>query len=127
MILGFAFLSMSLGIIELSAVVVAFTGKLLNLLFYRLPGQYVNWIAVAVVPLGYAAHRFKSANQLYYGIIEVLVGLATALAATSRTRFGAVQALAVIGATYVVARGFNNVTDAGKKSTTSVQAASEHP
>lgn len=112
-------------IVELSAAAVAFVGKLVNIILYHLPGQYVNWVAIGVVPLGYLAHRFKSANPLLYGIVEVLVGLATALGATSRTAFGATQALAVIGSTYVVARGFNNVSHAQKQVAIPVQALSE--
>jgi len=86
-----------------------------NWVLYRVPGKYSNWMSLAVVPVGYFAHRFKQWNLLRYGMVEVLVGFSTALGATTKGGLQPTQGLAVIGATYVVARGFSNISDARKK------------
>lgn len=86
-----------------------------NWVLFRIPGRYSNWISLAIVPIGYFAHRFKQRNLLRYGMVEVLVGFSTALGATTKGGFQPTQGLGVIGATYVVARGFSNISDARKK------------
>lgn len=95
-----------------------------NWILYRLPGKYLNWISVGVLPLGYLAHQFKQRRLRWYGIVEILVGFATALGAMSKGSFQPTQGLALIGATYVVARGFNNVADARRKNSIFVKAPS---
>jgi hypothetical protein len=111
-----------LGGTYLAAAVVGVVGDGVNNLLYALPGKYLNWMAIAVLPIGYAAHVFKGRNQELYGTIEVLVGFATALGSTSRTDFHAPQGLAILGAVYVVARGFNNVSEARRKNNSGVTA-----
>jgi len=91
------------------------TATLLNWLMYHMPGQYVNWAAVAVLPLGYVAHLFKKGSPYHYGIVEIVAGVATAFGVTIHAQFQPVQILTIIGAIYVVARGFNNVAEARKK------------
>lgn len=81
-----------------------------NTLFYRLPGKYFNIIAIAALPIGYAVHRFKRFKPIHYGAVEIMVGIATALGSTfSKKEFEPAQGLAVLGAIYVVASGFNNI------------------
>lgn len=84
-----------------------------NTLFYRLPGKYFNMIAVAALPVGYFAYRFKRFNQTLYGIVEIMAGVATAFGSTLAVKqeFDAAKGLAVLSAMYVVARGFNNIHD----------------
>lgn len=79
------------------------------------PGRYLNWLAVVVWPVGWAAARFKQYNQKYYGILEVLVGVVTAFGTTLKGQFGSTQGLAVLGAMYVVSRGYGNIADAEKR------------
>jgi len=86
-----------------------------NALFERAPGHYLNWIAVVVWPVGWAAFRFKQFNQKYYGVLEIVVGVVTAFGTTTKGAFGPTQALAVLGAMYVVSRGYGNITEAEKK------------
>lgn len=94
---------------------VAVVGTMMNLVLYHLPGHYMNWIAVCVFPIGYSAYYFKKKNQLLFGQLEIAVGVATALGATARQEFRLTQILAVIGAIYIVARGFTNIDDAKKR------------
>jgi hypothetical protein len=84
-------------------------------ILWNLPGKYLNWLALAVLPLGYGTYHFKNKNQLLYGTVEVLMGVATALGATARPEFHATQGLTTIGAIYIVARGFNNISEARQK------------
>jgi hypothetical protein len=68
-----------------------------NALFDRAPGHYLNWIAVVVWPVGWAAFRFKQFNQKHYGIVEIVVGVLTALGTTVRGTFGPTQGTGSIG------------------------------
>jgi len=61
------------------------------------------------------AHYFRTRNLRVYGMSEILLGVATAFGVTIESQFQPTQALAIIGATYVVARGFNNVAEARHK------------
>jgi hypothetical protein len=88
---------------------------IINALLQRAPGRYTNWIAVLVWPVGWIAFRFKQFNQKYYGWVEIGFGILTALAITVNGVFGPTQGLAVLGAIYVVSRGYGNITDAEKK------------
>jgi hypothetical protein len=103
-----------LGVIA-SENLVALTAAVLS----SLPGKYLNWLALAVLPIGYGAHYFKKLNQLVYGTVEILVGAATALGSTARPEFHSAQGLTIIGAIYIVARGFNNISEARSKQKTS--------
>jgi hypothetical protein len=100
----------------LSSASIQFFGAVVHWLLYDIPGKYLNLVGLMVLPVGYAAHHFKRWNQLLYGIVEVLVGIATAVGATARADFQTAQGLALLGAVYVVARGFNNVTEARENS-----------
>ena len=89
---------------------------MINQLLYKLPGKYANWFAVAVLPAGYFASRFKQKNQWRYGLVEVVVGIATAFGVTVQLKgVQPPQGLTLVAAAYVVARGFNNMSDARKK------------
>ena len=91
----------------------------INKLFYKLPGKYFNYVALSVLPAGYIIHRFKRFNQTYYGTVEVLFGIATGMGTTLGIKvFGAAQGIAIMGAVYVVARGFNNIYEARKPKNT---------
>src|SRR5579872_31392 len=96
--------------VGIGSAIVGLTGTTVSRLLYRIPGKYVNLLAFAVLPLGYAAHYFKTQNQLRYGMVEVLAGMATAIGATAKSQFQPSQGLAILGAIYVVARGFNNIS-----------------
>jgi hypothetical protein len=87
-----------------------------NALLHYTPGHNLNWIAVVVWPIGWAAYHFKQYNSAYYGIVEIGVGVATAFATTLKGQFGAAQGLAILGAMYVVSRGYGNIADAAKRS-----------
>ena len=75
---------------------------------------------VIVCALGWCAHRFKRRSKYYYGLSEFSFGVASAIAAVSTVNFAAVefsnvglpQVLALLGSTYIVARGLNNCYDA---------------
>ena len=86
-----------------------------NALFKRAPGRYTNWIAILVWPVGWAAFRFKQFNQKWYGMVEVVVGIVTAFATTTKGAFGPTQLLAIVGTIYVVSRGFSNIAEGRKK------------
>lgn len=86
-----------------------------NALFHYAPGHNLNWIAVVVCPIGWAAYQFKRYNSAYYGIVEIVVGVATAFATTLKGRFGATQLLAIVGAIYIVSRGCCDIADASKR------------
>lgn len=86
-----------------------------NSAFAHFPGQHLNWIAVLVWPVGWLAFRFKQYNSAYYGTVEIIVGVVTAFATALRGQFGPVQGIAVLGAMYVVSRGYGNVADAAKR------------
>ena len=86
-----------------------------NALFHYTPGHNLNWIAVVVWPIGWAAYRFKQYNSAYYGTVEIVVGVTTAFATTLKGQFGAAQGLAILGAMYVVSRGYGNIADAAKR------------
>ncbi len=87
-----------------------------NQLFSGAPGRYWNWLAVLVLPVGFTAAWYKKKNQLRYGTIEVVAGVLTAFAATFQQKdFDSPRALTVVGAAYVVARGFGNIKEARDK------------
>jgi hypothetical protein len=86
-----------------------------NALFDYTPGHDLNWIAVVVWPVGWAAYQFKKYNSAYYGAVEIMVGVITAFATTVKGQFGAAQGLAILGAMYVVSRGYGNIADAAKR------------
>jgi hypothetical protein len=98
----------------ISVVLLTFAVTLaMNKFFYKLPGKYFNYIAISALPIGYAIHRFKRFNQIYYGAVEILFGIATAAGTTLGIKnFGGAQGITIMGAIYVVARGFNNIYDA---------------
>jgi hypothetical protein len=98
-----------------AACTVTWAGQAINFGLYRMPGRYLNWAAFLVLPAGYSAHQFKKRSQALYGLIEILVGVSTAFGSTARTSFGTPQGLAIIGAVYIVARGFNNFSESAKK------------
>ena len=100
-----------------AAIAVGITARTINFFVYQLPGNYMNWLAVGVLPLGYGAHYFRTRNFRFYGMSEILLGVSTAFGVTIRSQFQPTQAVALIGATYVVARGFNNVAEARLKAT----------
>jgi hypothetical protein len=86
-----------------------------NAFLGHVPGHHLNWIAFFVWPVGWVAFRFKQFNQKYYGMLEIVVGVSTALGTTMKGAFGLTQGLAVMGAVYVVSRGYSNITEAEKK------------
>jgi len=99
-----------------SAVVLTLVGGLHHLV-YSLPAAGLNWLAVLVFPGGCLAARLKRRNQHQYGRVEIAVGVLTALSTiNSGTKFEPIQLLTIIGALYVVARGFGNIYEAEAKS-----------
>jgi hypothetical protein len=101
--------------ISMAATLLGGTVVAVNWFLYRLPGKYSNWLSLAVLPIGYSVHYFKRRNLRLYGTIEVIVGVATALGSTVRGTLQPTQGLAIIGAIYVVGRGFNNISEAKQK------------
>ena len=88
----------------------------INQVLYKLPAQHLNWLAVAVLPGGYLATLYKRNNQMRYGIVEVMVGVITALSTINQhPDFQAIQGITLIGTLYVVARGFTNIKEAQEK------------
>lgn len=80
-----------------------------------IPGHYRNLLGVAVLPTGYAAFRLKKTHQYRYGQVEVVIGIATALGVTLKDDgLSPAQGLALVGAMYVVARGFSNINEANR-------------
>jgi predicted membrane channel-forming protein YqfA (hemolysin III family) len=75
-------------------------------------------VAIVVIGLGVAAHKFKRRNQRLYGVCEIIfgstsaIGIASGLSSTG-VLFSRWAALA--GCVYVVARGLNNCTEAREK------------
>jgi hypothetical protein len=89
---------------------------MLNQTLSFLPAKHLNWLAVAVLPIGYIVARYKRRNQLRYGWIEVGVGVLSALGTiNSQPEFRPVQLLTIVGALYVVARGFGNIYEASQR------------
>ena len=86
-----------------------------NVVFHFVPGHYLNWIAVVVWPVGWAAFRLKQFNPIYYGVIEIMVGVITAFGTTVKGQWGPAQGLAVLGAMYVVSRGYGNLAEGTRK------------
>jgi hypothetical protein len=86
-----------------------------NAVFHLAPGHYLNWIAVLVWPIGWAASRLRQFNQIYYGIVEIGAGVITAFGTTVKGQWGPTQGLAVLGAMYVVSRGYGNIADGTRK------------
>lgn len=89
----------------------------------RLVGLHLAQLiaAAAVVVLGVCAHWFKRMNQQWYGLCEVLFAMAVAFQVASSMQPGltALSQWATLGgATYVVARGLNNISDARAKKQT---------
>jgi len=76
-------------------------------------------MGVLVILGGLVAYRFKTKNQVIYGLVEIIfagaLGVATAKQITPTTQPTGVVA-AIIGAIYVVSRGVGNIADGWKKS-----------
>jgi len=78
-------------------------------------------LAIALVPaLGFAAFQFRLRSKLYYGMIEVLFAVISAIAVVSRVNFTSIpvsqmslaQLTALVGSVYVVTRGLTNIYEA---------------
>jgi len=72
-------------------------------------------IGLFIATMGFVAHRFKQRNQRWYGMVEVMIGIVSGFSIA----FGMVpshvvlaQWASLIGCSYVIARGLNNVSDA---------------
>jgi hypothetical protein len=82
-------------------------------------------IAALVVIVGYLAFKFKRAKQSAYGIVEVIVAAATAIAAVKNVNnihdFSGV-AFSLAATVYVVSRGLGNYKD-GRNAETPTPAA----
>jgi hypothetical protein len=75
-------------------------------------------IGVVVCLMGIAAHYFKRINQRAYGVVEIVIGAASGFSiafALSADHITLPQWASLIGCSYVVARGLNNVYDAKKE------------
>ena len=72
-------------------------------------------VALAVVALGWLAYWYKGQNQFIYGLIEVLVAMATAMISTfgiSSNRETFTRVATIVGCVYIVSRGFENMNRA---------------
>jgi hypothetical protein len=71
---------------------------------------------VLVAVLGFEAYRFKLRSKLYFGMVEVVFGIASSAAVVTRVHFTSVpvsqmtlpQVTALVGSAFIVARGFTN-------------------
>jgi hypothetical protein len=80
----------------------------------------VTIAGIVVLALGYVAHWFKRKNQLWYGRVEVIFGLGSALSIAYAAKSGFELSdhwATLAGCIYVVARGQNNQTEAATKAT----------
>ena len=81
-------------------------------------------IGVGVLVIGVLAHYFKRYSQLAYGVVEVVIGGASGFSiafSLSPDHINLTQWASIVGCTYVVARGLNNVYDAKVKESAVVQ------
>ncbi len=72
-------------------------------------------LSLVVIAAGFVAFRFKNANQILYGRVEVAFGMASCLNVALRSPIESsllAQWSALIGSAYVVSRGLNNISDA---------------
>jgi len=71
-------------------------------------------IFLGVVVVGTFAHWFKKKNQKWYGVVEVVFGVASAGSISFRMMPGPLftQWATLAGCVYVIARGLNNVAEA---------------
>jgi hypothetical protein len=98
--------------------VVGFSTIIINFILYHIPGQYLNWLALPVLPIGYVAYQFKKRQQWLYGTVEILFGIATAFGSTTVNKaFQPTQGFAIISAIYIVARGTQNRVEGMEKKT----------
>ncbi len=87
---------------------------------YRAVGLHTTQVLVAVfvVGTGIFAHLFKKKNQMFYGICEVFFAAASAFQISLTMKPGETvlsQWAALVGASYVVARGLNNISEYRQK------------
>jgi hypothetical protein len=82
--------------------------------------------AVVVLAVGYAAYSFKRKHQMWYGFMEIVVGMITAFTLANAVDAHYLllsQGTAFVGSVYVVARGFSNMRESAR-STESVGVSS---
>jgi hypothetical protein len=85
----------------------------------RLIGSHATQILLGILVLcmGIGAHWFKRMNQLWYGMVEIMFGAFSGFC-IAYTMYPSTAHLtqwsSLVGCAYVIARGFNNVSDAGK-------------
>ena len=75
-------------------------------------------LLTSVIAIGWIAHKFKMRNQLWYGVVEIFFGIGSGASVSfsmSPGRAMFAQLVTLAGCAYVVARGFNNVTEARAK------------
>jgi hypothetical protein len=80
-------------------------------------------IGSGIVSLGLFAHWFKARNQRLYGIVEVLFGSLSAFAiafSLSSDNISLTEYASLIGSSYVVARGVNNMSEAKRRLTDAI-------
>jgi len=80
-------------------------------------------IGAGIVSLGLFAHWFKGKNQRVYGIIEVLFGSLSAFAiafSLPGDQISLTEYASLIGSSYVVARGMNNMSEAKMRLTAAI-------
>lgn len=78
--------------------------------------QYV--IAAGVIGAGVAAHSFRKAHQLLYGMMEVVFAGMASIRVSLHLQPQQIilsQWVALVGCAYVVVRGLSNVSEARKK------------
>jgi hypothetical protein len=72
-------------------------------------------VALAVIAFGWLAYWYKGQNQFIYGLIEVLVAMATAMTSTfgiTSNRETFTRVATIVGCVYIVSRGFENMNKA---------------
>lgn len=96
-------------------------GKSTYLYLVRVVGphrtQFIIWLGICAV--GLVAHYFKRMSQRWYGMVEVIIGVASAFSIAiglAPDRISLAQWSSLVGCAYVIARGMNNVYDATTKS-----------
>jgi len=119
-----------LAVIGLLGVVVKFFQENVTLVFRAfaavlgLPWAHIVAF-ILVVGTGLLAHWFKDKNQLWYGIVEVAVGVGSAATVVFSLKVtGAMfpQWTALVGCAYVIARGLNNISEGYKKAIAELNA-----
>jgi hypothetical protein len=69
------------------------------------------FVALIVMVLGFGAHHFKKRNQVWYGNVEILVGLLTAWVVAGTLKPGNLELskwVTLAGSAYVIGRGIGN-------------------